>query len=147
MKITGEQLLDAPIETVWSSLFDPDVLALCIPGCESLVLDENGRYLATLVIAIGPMKVKFNGHLDITDIVEENGCTLHFEGAGGAAGMVRGEAQVQVEDTSEGTLLTYEANAKISGKLAQVGARLIEGVAKKLAVRFFSRFEETVGTV
>ncbi len=147
MNIMGERLLEAPIDTVWNSLFDPAVLVLCIPGCESLVLDEDGRYLATTVIAIGPLKAKFTGHLDITDIVDESGCTLHFEGAGGAAGMAKGEAQVQVVATSEGTLLTYEANTKISGKLAQVGARLIDGVAKKLAAKFFDRFEEAVVVV
>jgi len=144
MKITGERLLPAPLETVWDSLFDPAVLALCVPGCESLEREDSGRYLASVVMAIGPLKAKFSGHLDITDIVEQKSCTLLFEGAGGAAGMAKGVAEVQLEATPDGTCLRYEADAKISGKLAQVGARLIDSVAKKLAAQFFTRFEETV---
>jgi len=144
MKMTGEQLLNTSLESAWSKLFDPEVLKTCIPGCEALEIDENGLYQATVVMAVGPLKAKFSGHLDITDVVEHVGCTLHFEGAGGAAGMAKGVAAIQLADNPDGVLLTYEADTKISGKLAQVGARLIDSVAKKLATEFFNRFEESV---
>jgi len=144
MKMTGEQLLDTSVEVAWSKLFDPDVLMACIPGCESLEIDEDGRYQATVVMAIGPLKAKFAGHLEITDVVEPHSCTLHFEGAGGAAGMAKGIAHVQLNETEDGVLLNYEADTKITGKLAQVGSRLIDSVAKKLATEFFKRFETSV---
>lgn len=144
MKITGERVLGVPPETVWTCLFDPEILRACIPGCESVTHESEGRYKAVTVMAIGPLKARFAGMLAIANATPPTQCTLVFEGAGGAAGMAKGTAEVSLQETEGGTRLVYEANAQISGKLAQVGARLIDGVARKLSAEFFDKFEAAV---
>ncbi len=150
MKITGERALEVPRGEVWTSLFDPNILQQCIPGCESVEREGDSSYTAVTVLTIGPLKAKFKGSLKIADIVEGESCTLIFEGTGGAAGMARGTAAVQLREASDDdkdgtqTVLSYDADTQISGKLAQVGARLIQAVARKLSNSFFDQFEATL---
>ncbi len=144
MKITGERVLAVPIEVVWTSLFDPAILAVCIPGCESVEQEEDDLYKAVTVMSIGPLRARFSGTLAIADAEPPTSCKLIFEGAGGPAGLAKGSAEVQLESVQEGTKLAYIADTQISGKLAQIGARLIDSVAKKLAAEFFDRFEVAV---
>jgi carbon monoxide dehydrogenase subunit G len=141
MEMTGEQLIPAERDAVWSALNNPDVLKTCIPGCESLNLQSDNSYRISMLAAVGPVKARFNGKLDIHGITPPNGYTLSFEGSGGAAGFGKGGATVALEPADSGTRLIYTANADVSGKLAQVGSRLIDGVAKKMAAEFFARFK------
>jgi carbon monoxide dehydrogenase subunit G len=146
MKITGERVLAVPIDVVWTSLFDPAILRQCIPGCESIVKEGDALYKATTVMSIGPLRAKFSGSLTIAHAHPPSRCRLVFEGAGGAAGLAKGSAEVSLEEVEGGTRLVYAADTQISGKLAQVGARLIESVAKKLSADFFDKFETAVTT-
>lgn len=129
---------------VWDSLFDPSVLQQCIPGCESVERAGEACYKAVVVMSIGPVKARFSGSVSIADAQAPARCRLLFEGSGGAAGLAKGSADVALEQADGGTRLTYDAQAQVAGKLAQVGARLIEGVARKLAGEFFDRFEAVV---
>lgn len=146
MDIQGERTLNAPRPLVWESLFDTEVLARSVPGCESVVRESDSLYRITTVLAIGPLKARFAGTLTIANLEAPERCTLLFEGQGGAAGMAKGSARVQLEEADEGTRLCYTADAQISGKLAQVGNRLVEAAAKKLSGVFFERFETVVAT-
>lgn len=144
MKLTGERALPVPIEVAWQSLFDPDILQACIPGCESVTKDGEAQYLARVAVAVGPLKARFSGALTIADAQPPQRCTLVFEGSAGAMGMAKGSAQVLLEAVEAGTRLLYTADTQITGKLAQVGARLIDSVAQKLSAQFFDRFEKTL---
>jgi hypothetical protein len=144
MDIRGERVLNVPRQVVWASLFDTDVLRQSVPGCESVVRESETVYRITTVLAIGPLKARFVGTLTVADAQAPGSCTLLFQGQGGAVGMAKGTAVVRLEATAEGTLLSYSADAQISGKLAQVGSRLIETVAKKLSGVFFDNFEAAV---
>lgn len=146
MDIRGERVLNVPRAVVWASLFDTEVLLQSVPGCESVVRESDLLYRITTVLAIGPLKARFAGTLTIAQAQAPAGCKLVFQGQGGAAGMAQGTALVRLEDVDQGTLLTYIADAQISGKLAQVGSRLIESVAKKLSSVFFERFETAVSS-
>lgn len=144
MDIRGERALNVPHQVVWDSLFDPAVLQQSVPGCESVVRESETVYRVTTVLAIGPLKAKFVGTLTITEPDAPAGCTLLFQGQGGAAGMAKGTAVVRLAPEGAGTVLSYAAEAQISGKLAQVGSRLIEAVAKKLSGVFFDNFEAAI---
>lgn len=144
MDIRGERALNVPRQIVWDSLFDTAVLQQSVPGCESVVRESESVYRITTVLVIGPLKARFAGTLTIADAQAPDACTLLFQGQGGAAGMAKGTAVVRLEASGEGTLLSYTAEAQISGKLAQVGSRLIETVAKKLSAVFFDNFEAAV---
>lgn len=144
MDINGERLLPVSRAIVWDSLFDTDILMASVPGCQSVEKESDTLYRVTTVLTIGPLKAKFNGTLTIADAQAPDACTLLFEGQGGAVGMAKGSAKVFLEDAEGGTKLTYKADSQISGKLAQVGSRLIESVAKKLSGVFFDKFEEAV---
>ncbi len=146
MDIRGERVLNVPRAVVWASLFDTEVLLQSVPGCESVVRESDLLYRITTVLVIGPLKARFAGTLTIAQAQAPTGCKLVFQGQGGAAGMAQGTALVRLEDVDQGTLLTYIADAQISGKLAQVGSRLIESVAKKLSSVFFERFETAVSS-
>lgn len=144
MEITGEYTIKAPRQAVWDALNDPDMLKHAIGGCEELVKDGDA-YRATIVAKIGPVKAKFGGLVTLSDLDPPNGYTITGEGQGGAAGFAKGGAKVQlVDDGAGGTLLTYTASAQIGGKLAQIGSRLIDGTAKKMADDFFSGFAASV---
>ena len=140
MTMSGEQLLAAPRETVWNKLNDPAVLKACIPGCESLEVIGENEFQAVATNRIGPVKARFKGKVRLTDINPPNGYKISGEGDGGIAGFAKGGAVVALTDKDGGTLLTYNVEAQIGGKLAQLGQRLVNGAAKKLADDFFVKF-------
>ena len=140
MEMTGEQLIPVSQAEVWRGLNDPEVLKACIVGCESIEKVSDNEYRVVIVAAIGPVKAKFNGKLLLSDLNPPNSYSLSFEGSGGAAGFGKGGAKVSLKTEGSGTRLTYSANASVGGKLAQVGSRLIDGVARKMADDFFAAF-------
>ena len=142
MEMTGEQLIPLPQADTWKALNDPAVLKDCIPGCESIERTGNDTYDVVLTARVGPVSAKFKGKMTVTDSDPPRAYTLGFEGQGGVAGFAKGEATVSLAPEGSGTRLTYTAKASVGGKLAQVGARLIDGVAKQLAGKFFEAFNE-----
>jgi carbon monoxide dehydrogenase subunit G len=144
MEMSGEQHIPLPQQRVWDALNDPEILKACIPGCESIDRVSDTEYKVAMTAAIGPVKAKFSGKLLLSDLSPPNSYSLAFEGSGGAAGFGKGSAQVSLAPEGGGTLLTYKATASVGGKLAQIGSRLIDGVAKKMADDFFARFNKTV---
>jgi uncharacterized protein len=144
MDMTGEQRIAAPRAMVWAALNDPDVLKECIPGCQALEQVGDHGFKATAVLAVGPVKATFHGNVTLSDIDAPNGYTITGEGAGGPAGFAKGHARVQLADDGDGTLLTYTVKADIGGKLAQLGSRLIDSTAKKMATDFFKTFDQVV---
>lgn len=144
MEMTGEQLIPLPQQRVWEALNDPGVLKACIPGCESIEKVSDTEYKVAMTAAVGPVKARFAGKLLLADLNPPTSYSLSFEGSGGAAGFGKGNAQVRLAPDGETTRLTYTAKATVGGKLAQVGSRLIDGVAKKMADDFFSKFNQTV---
>lgn len=140
MEMTGEQLIPLPQADVWNALNDPEVLKASIPGCESIERVAENEFKIALTAAVGPVKAKFKGKLLLSDINPPVSYSLTFEGSGGAAGFAKGGAQVSLATEAKGTRLTYSAKANIGGKLAQVGSRLIDGVAAKTADDFFANF-------
>ncbi len=144
MKMQGQRNINASREAVWRALNDPEVLKACISGCEELEKTSPTTFEASVVQKVGPMKVRFKGSVELSDIVEAESYTITGEGKGGAAGFAKGGAKVHLSDDGQGTLLVYEAEAKVGGKMAQLGSRLIDGFARKLADEFFTRFQEVV---
>jgi carbon monoxide dehydrogenase subunit G len=142
MEMTGEQLIPVPQQRVWEGLNDPEVLKACIPGCDTIEKISDTEYRVAMTAAVGPVKAKFNGKLLLADLNPPTSYTLSFEGSGGAAGFGKGGAQVALAPEGAGTKLAYKATAQVGGKLAQVGSRLIDGVAKKMADEFFQRFNQ-----
>ncbi|HJR23767.1 MAG TPA: carbon monoxide dehydrogenase subunit G [Dongiaceae bacterium] len=142
MDLTGEYRIPAPRETVWAALNNPDILKACIPGCEELNRTSDTELVAKVVAKIGPVKAAFGGKVTLSDLDPPNGYTITGEGQGGAAGFAKGGAKVRLEPADGGTatVLRYAADAQIGGKLAQIGSRLVEGTAKKLADEFFAAF-------
>ena len=147
MEMSGEQHISLPQQRVWEALNDPAILKACIPGCESIDRVSDNEYKVAMTASIGPVKAKFNGKLLLADMNPPNSYSLAFEGSGGAAGFGKGSAQVALAPDGAGTLLTYKATASVGGKLAQIGSRLIDGVAKKMSDDFFIRFNKTVAPV
>jgi carbon monoxide dehydrogenase subunit G len=144
MTMTGEVDLAAPREAVWAKLNDPEVLKACIPGCESLELIGDHEFQAVAVNKVGPVKARFKGKVRLTDLDPPNGYKISGEGDGGVAGFAKGGAEVKLTPKDSGTLLTYTVEAQIGGKLAQLGQRLINGAAKKMADEFFDKFAKAV---
>ena len=144
MVMTGEQQLEAPRATVWAKLNDPEVLKSCIPGCETFDVIGENEFQAVATNRIGPVKARFKGKVRLTDLDPPNGYKISGEGDGGVAGFAKGGASVMLTDKDGGTLLTYNVEAQIGGKLAQLGQRLVNGAAKKLADDFFARFAKAV---
>jgi len=144
MEMTGEQLIPLPQQRVWESLNDPGILKACIPGCESIEKVSDTEYKVVMTAAIGPVKAKFNGKLLLADLNPPHSYSIAFEGTGGAAGFGKGAARVSLLPEGNGTRLSYKATASVGGKLAQIGSRLIDGVAKKMSDDFFARFNATV---
>jgi hypothetical protein len=146
MDFQGKYLIPAPPNAVWAALHDPDILASCIPGSQSVTRTSNTEYEALAVIKIGPVKAKFKGKVTWQDKVAPDGFThagiLSGEGKGGPAGFAKGQSEVQLAVDGETTILTYVAKATVGGKLAQIGQRLIDSTAKSLADNFFASFEE-----
>jgi len=140
MDMTGERRIPAPRETVWEALNDPGVLRASIPGCESLEKISDTDMKATAAVKIGPIAARFTGAVHLTDIDPPNGYQIGGEGQGGVAGFAKGGARVRLEDAGSDTLLRYEVHAQVGGKIAQLGARLIDATAKQMADNFFDRF-------
>ncbi len=145
MEIKGEYKIPASREKVFAALNDPTVLQACIPGCESLEKVSDTEMKAKVRMRIGPVSASFSGKVTLSDIDPPNGYRISGEGQGGAAGFAKGGAVVSLREDAGDTVLTYNVDAQVGGKIAQVGARLIDGTAKKLADEFFSRFAATVG--
>jgi carbon monoxide dehydrogenase subunit G len=146
MDMTGEYLIAASRDKVWAALNDPDILKSCIAGCDELLRSGDNEFTARVTAKIGPVKASFGGKVTLSDIDAPNGYTITGEGQGGAAGFAKGSAKVALEpqDGGKTTLLKYTAGAQIGGKLAQIGSRLVEGSAKKMADEFFAAFTEKV---
>ena len=144
MTMSGEQQLAAPRDKVWAALNDAEVLKVCIPGCETLDKLSDTEFQAVATNKIGPVKARFKGKVTLSDLDPPNGYRISGEGDGGIAGFAKGGATVRLSDKDGGTLLTYNVEAQIGGKLAQLGQRLINGVAKKLADDFFAKFAAAV---
>jgi carbon monoxide dehydrogenase subunit G len=140
MTMQGEVVLPAGRERVWAALNDPEILKACIPGCQELEKVSDTEFKATAKVAVGPVKATFKGGVQLTDLDPPNGYTIGGEGQGGVAGFAKGAAKVRLEDAEEGTRLTYDVEAQVGGKIAQLGGRLINGVAKKYADEFFANF-------
>lgn len=142
MEMTGEQLIALPQQATWDALNDTAVLMDCIPGCDSIDKQSDNEYLLTMTAKVGPVSAKFKGKMTLLDVQAPDAYTLQFEGQGGVAGFAKGEARVSLAPEGDGTRLSYSVKASIGGKLAQVGARLIDGVAKKMAEQFFTAFNK-----
>jgi carbon monoxide dehydrogenase subunit G len=141
MKMTGEHQIPAKISEVWKALNNPDILKDCIPGCTELEAIDSKHLKATIALKIGPVSAKFIGEVELSDIIEPQSYRIYGEGKGGAAGFAKGGANVKLEEIDENnTVLRYEVDAKIGGKLAQLGSRLIDSTSKKLAGKFFDNF-------
>jgi uncharacterized protein len=145
MQMTGEQQIAAPRQEVWRALNDADVLRRCIPGCQSLEREADERLRAVVEIKIGPIGARFNGAVTLSDLDPPNGYTLTGEGQGGTVGFAKGAARVRLSDAGGGTLLAYEVDAQIGGRLAQLGGPIIDATAKQLAGKFFSQFAASLG--
>ncbi|MGY8963128.1 MAG: SRPBCC family protein [Rhodospirillales bacterium] len=142
MDMHGSYDIAAPREAVWAALNDVEVLKACIPGCESITKHSDTELEATVSAKVGPVKAKFKGVVTLSDMDPPNGYTISGEGKGGAAGFAKGGAKVSLVEAGAGTTLTYEVKANVGGKLAQIGSRLIDSTAKKMANQFFSKFSE-----
>ena len=141
MTMQGEVTLPATRETVWTALNDPDVLKACSPGVQELNKVSDTEFNAVAKVAVGPVKASFKGVVHLTDLDAPNGYTISGEGQGGVAGFAKGGAKVRLTEEAEGaTRLTYDVEAQVGGKIAQLGGRLINGVAKKYADEFFANF-------
>jgi carbon monoxide dehydrogenase subunit G len=140
MEMKGEYRIALPQAVVWSALNDPEVLKASIPGCEELVRDGDNRFKGRVAAAVGPVRAKFSGEATLSEIDPPNGYTLTGTGSGGAAGLAKGGAKVMLRSDGAETVLTYEAQAQVAGKLAQIGSRLVDMAAKKMADEFFGNF-------
>lgn len=145
MDMNGSQRIETSREKVYAALNDVDVLRQCIPGCESIEKTSENEMNAKVTLRIGPVKASFTGKVLLSDFDPPNGYTISGEGSGGMAGFAKGGAKVSLVAEGEATVLNYTVNAEIGGKIAQLGSRLIDGTAKKLAGDFFEKFSEIVG--
>ena len=145
MEMTGERRIPAPRQAVWDALNDPEILKQCIAGCEELEKTSDTEFKARVTSKVGPVTAKFTGKVELTDVDPPNGYTISGEGQGGVAGFAKGGAKVSLAEDGDGTLLTYEANGTVGGKLAQIGSRLIDSTARKMADDFFDKFADSVG--
>jgi uncharacterized protein len=144
MKLTDTREIKANPKVVWDAILNPEVLKECIPGCESLTGSVADGYEAVVKQKVGPVSATFTGLVKLSDIVEGRSLRIAGEGKGGVAGFAKGGAEVSFEPMEDGTRLTYEAEANVGGKIAQLGSRIIDSFAKKLADEFFTRFQEAV---
>ena len=144
MEMSGEYKINAPRQKVWDALNDPEILKQSIPGCEEIDQKSETEMSAKVTAKVGPVKAKFAGEVELSDLNPPNSYRISGEGKGGAAGFAKGGANVSLEDDGDGTLLKYEVDAQVGGKLAQLGARLIDGTAKKMASQFFENFAAAV---
>ena len=147
MEMKGEQLLPASQQVTWNALNDPEVLKACVPGCESIEPTGENEYQVLMVARVGPVSAKFKGKLTLSDIVPPQSYSIAFEGQGGAAGFAKGSAQVSLVFENNQTKLLYNVKANVGGKLAQIGSRLVDAAAKKVANDFFKNFNQKVSAL
>jgi carbon monoxide dehydrogenase subunit G len=145
MNMTGEQRIAAPRQRVWEALNDPEILRASIPGCQSLEKAADDRFAATVEVKVGPIGARFKGTVALADLNPPSGYTLILEGNGGISGSVKGSAKVSLSDKGGSTLISYEIDAQVGGRMAQLGGPIIDATAKQLAGKFFGRFGEIVG--
>ena len=146
MEMTGEQLIPASQEDTWQALNDPEVLKDCVPGAESITRVNDNEYQVQMTARVGPVSAKFRGRLSLFDIKPPDSYSLAFEGQGGAAGFAKGAAQVRLSPEGNSTKLAYDVKANVGGKLAQIGSRLVDAAAKKVADEFFANFKKRMTT-
>lgn len=144
MKLKSEHKINLPREEVFAALNDPEILRQCIPGCESLEKKSETEMSATVVVKIGPVKMKFKGSVELSNLVFPESYSISGQGDGGVSGFAKGGADIKLVEDGAGTLLQYELNADVGGKLAQMGSRLIDSTARSLSNKFFTRFSELV---
>lgn len=144
MDISGDFDIPASRQQVWDALNDPEVLAQCIPGCESIERESDTELLAKMMAKIGPVKARFESRILLSNLNPPHSYTISGEGKGGPAGFGKGSAEVTLTDSGGNTMLHYIATLQVGGKLAQVGSRLVGGAARKIADDFFSKFAEVV---
>jgi hypothetical protein len=148
MEMTGEQLIPAPQQLTWNALNDPKMLKECVPGCESIEPIAENQFQVLMVARVGPVSAKFKGKLTLSDVKPPNSYSIAFEGQGGPAGFAKGGAQVRLSSENDHqTKLAYDVKASVGGKLAQIGSRLVDAAAKKVADDFFRNFNEKVGAL
>ena len=146
MDMSGSERIEAPVETVWQALNDPEILRQAIPGCESLEKTSDTTMTAKVVLKVGPIKAKFEGAVELQNLNPPHSYTIAGEGKGGLAGFAKGGADVSLEaDGPDATILSYTVKAEVGGKIAQLGSRLIDSTSKKLAGEFFAKFGQLVG--
>lgn len=145
MNMTGEQRIAAPRQRVWEALNDPQILRASIPGCQSLEKAADDRFTATVEVKVGPIGARFKGAVSLADLDPPNGYTLLLQGNGGIAGSVKGSANVRLSEAAGSTLIFYEVDGQVGGRMAQLGGPIIDATAKQLAGKFFSRLGEIVG--
>jgi carbon monoxide dehydrogenase subunit G len=144
MKLSDSREIAADPGTVWAAILNPDVLKDCIPGCQSMTGSITDGYEAVVKQKVGPVSATFTGLVHLSDIVEGQSLRISGEGKGGVAGFAKGGANVTLDPTETGTRLSYEVEASVGGKIAQLGSRIIDGFAKKMADEFFTRFQDAV---
>jgi uncharacterized protein len=142
MEMQGNRLLAITQQQAWDALNDPEVLKTCIAGCDKVERSGENQFTVGVAIKIGPVSAKFSGKIALADMAPPHSYTLSFEGQGGPAGFGKGSAKVQLTPTAAGTDLSYSVQASVGGKIAQLGQRLIDGVAKSMAEDFFKRFDQ-----
>ena len=142
MEMQGSRLLAITQQQAWDALNDPQVLKACIAGCDKVESSGENQFVVGVAIKIGPVSAKFSGKIALADMAPPHSYTLSFEGQGGPAGFGKGTAKVQLTPTTGGTELSYSVQASVGGKIAQLGQRLIDGVAKSMAEDFFKRFDQ-----
>ena len=140
LEMTGEYALPLPSDAVWSALNDPEFLQRCIPGCESFEKLSDTEFVAIVRLAVGPVKARFKGRVELQDLNPPQSYTIVGQGEGGIAGFAKGNAAVTLTNIAEGTILSYRAQAQIGGKIAQLGQRLVAGTAKRITDLFFANF-------
>jgi len=145
MEMSGEQLIAAPQQTVWNALNDPEMLKASVPGCESIERSGDNEFQVLMVARVGPVSAKFKGKLTLSDVKPPDSYSIAFEGQGGPAGFAKGGAQVRLSPEAGKTKLSYDVKASVGGKLAQIGSRLVDAAAKKVADDFFRNFNAKVG--
>jgi carbon monoxide dehydrogenase subunit G len=144
MNLSGEHRIEAPRQAVWAALNNPEILKQAVPGCETIEKTSDTEFTATVKAKVGPVSARFAGVVRLSDLDPPNGYTITGEGKGGAAGFAKGGAKVRLSDDNGATMLHYEVEAQVGGKLAQIGGRLIDGTARKLAGEFFDNFAAAV---
>ena len=144
--MTGEQLVPASQADTWKALNDPEILRACVPGCESITKVNENEYQVQMTARVGPVSAKFRGRLSLSDIKPPQSYSLAFEGQGGPAGFAKGAAQVRLSPKGDETLLAYDVKANVGGKLAQIGSRLVDIAAKKVADEFFANFNKRMAS-